>query len=386
MKKIAILGSTGSIGQQTLDVIRALPDELKVLALTGNKNLELLERQIKEFQPKMFCSSVKPDIGYSGEFLSVEGIASHPEVDFVVVATAGKVGLSPTLAALRAGKTVALANKEVLVMAGEIIVREARLHRAQILPIDSEHSAIWQCLQGEENKPQRLFLTASGGPFYHYSHSQLAEVTPEQALQHPVWKMGRKVTIDSATLMNKGLEIIEAHWLFSFPFDSIEIVMHPQSIVHSMVEFMDGSLKAQLSWPDMRLPIQYALSYPRRWLNPELPRLDWNKISSLNFEHVDYERFPCLKLAMDAGKSGGTYPAVLCAADEVAVELFLSHRISFTDIAKNVQKTLEQHRNTPQPSLEEILAADAWARECATRFSFGHCEEPERQSNPGIER
>jgi 1-deoxy-D-xylulose-5-phosphate reductoisomerase len=386
VKKIAILGSTGSIGQQALDVIRALPDELKVLALTGNKNLELLERQIKEFQPKMFCSSVKPDIGYSGEFLSVEGIASHPEVDFVVVATAGKAGLSPTLAALRAGKTVALANKEVLVMAGEIIVREARLHRAQILPIDSEHSAIWQCLQGEENKPQRLFLTASGGPFYHYSQSQLAEVTPEQALQHPVWKMGRKVTIDSATLMNKGLEIIEAHWLFSFPFDSIEIVMHPQSIVHSMVEFMDGSLKAQLSWPDMRLPIQYALSYPKRWLNPELPRLDWNEISSLNFEHVDYERFPCLKLAMDAGKSGGTYPAVLCAADEVAVELFLSHRISFTDIAKNVQKTLEQHCNTPQPSLEEILAADAWARECAASLSPGYCLEPERQSNPGIER
>jgi 1-deoxy-D-xylulose-5-phosphate reductoisomerase len=386
VKKIAILGSTGSIGQQTLDVIRALPRELRVLALTGNKNLELLERQIKEFQPKMFCSSVKLDIGYGGEFLSVEEIASHPEIDLVVVATAGKAGLSPTLAALRAGKTVALANKEVLVMAGEIIVREASLHQAQILPIDSEHSAIWQCLRGEENKPQRLFLTASGGPFYHYSQSQLAKVTPEQALQHPIWKMGRKVTIDSATLMNKGLEVIEAHWLFSFPFDSIEIVMHPQSIVHSMVEFMDGFLKAQLSWPDMRLPIQYALSYPRRWLNPELPRLDWNKISSLNFEHVDYERFPCLKLAMDAGKSGGTYPAVLCAADEVAVELFLSHRISFTDIAKNVQKTLEQHRNTPQPSLEEILAADDWARECAASLSPGYCLEPERQSNPGIER
>jgi 1-deoxy-D-xylulose-5-phosphate reductoisomerase len=386
VKKIAILGSTGSIGQQTLDIIRALPDELRVLALTGNKNLELLERQIKEFQPKMFCSSVKLDIGYGGEFLSVEEIASHPEIDLVVVATAGKAGLSPTLAALRAGKTVALANKEVLVMAGEIIVREASLHQAQILPIDSEHSAIWQCLRGEENKPQRLFLTASGGPFYHYSQSQLAKVTPEQALQHPIWKMGRKVTIDSATLMNKGLEVIEAHWLFSFPFDSIEIVMHPQSIVHSMVEFMDGFLKAQLSWPDMRLPIQYALSYPRRWLNPELPRLDWNKISSLNFEHVDYERFPCLKLAMDAGKSGGTYPAVLCAADEVAVELFLSHRISFTDIAKNVQKTLEQHRNTPQPSLEEILAADDWARECAASLSPGYCLEPERQSNPGIER
>jgi len=386
VKKIAILGSTGSIGRQALDVVRALPDELKVVALTGHKNLELLGRQISEFQPKMFCASAKPDISYGGEFLSVEEIASHPEVDFVIVATAGKAGLSPTLAALKAGKTVALANKEVLVMAGEIIVREASLHQAQILPIDSEHSAIWQCLQREENKPRRLFLTASGGPFYHYSQSQLAEVTPEQALQHPVWKMGRKVTIDSATLMNKGLEVIEAHWLFSFPFDSIEILIHPQSIVHSMVEFMDGSLKAQLSWPDMKLPIQYALSYPRRWLNPELPRLDWNKISSLNFEPVDYNKFPCLKLAMDAGKSGGTYPAVLCAADEVAVELFLSHRIGFTDIAKIVQKTLEQHRNTSQPSLEEILAADAWAREYAARFSPGHYNEPERQGNLGMER
>jgi 1-deoxy-D-xylulose-5-phosphate reductoisomerase len=386
VKKIAILGSTGSIGRQALDVIRALPDELKVIALTGNKNLELLERQISEFQPKMFCSSVKPDISYGGEFLSAEEIASHTEVDFVIVATAGKAGLSPTLAALQAGKTVALASKEILVMAGEIIVREAGLHQAQILPIDSEHSAIWQCLQGEENKPQRLFLTASGGPFYHYSQSQLVKVTPEQALQHPVWKMGKKVTIDSATLMNKGLEVIEAHWLFSFPFDSIEILIHPQSIVHSMVEFTDGSLKAQLSSPDMRLPIQYALSYPQRWSNSELPRLDWNKINSLHFEPVDYNKFPCLKLAMDAGKSGGTYPAVLCAADAVAVELFLSHRIGFTDIAKIVQKTLEQHRNIPQPSLEEILTADNWARECAARFSLSHCEEPERRSNPGIER
>ncbi len=386
MKIIAILGSTGSIGQQALDVIRALPNELKVVALTGNKNLELLERQISEFQPNMFYSSVKPDISYGGEFLSAEEIASHPEVDCVIVAPAGNAGLSPTLAALQAGKTVALASKEVLVMAGEIIVREASLHQAQILPIDSEHSAIWQCLQGEENKPQRLFLTASGGPFYHYSQSQLAEVTPEQALQHPVWKMGKKVTIDSATLMNKGLEVIEAHWLFSFPFDSIEILIHPQSIVHSMVEFMDGFLKAQLSWPDMRLPIQYALSYPQRWPNPELPRLDWNKATSLNFEPVDYDKFPCLKLAVDAGKSGGTYPAVLCAADEMAVELFLSHKISFTDIATIVEKTLGQHQNISQPSLKEILAADDWARECATRFCLDHCEEPERRSNLGIER
>jgi 1-deoxy-D-xylulose-5-phosphate reductoisomerase len=386
VKKIAILGSTGSIGRQALDVILALPDELKVVALTGNKNLELLERQIREFHPKMFSSSAKPDISYGGEFLSAEEIASHPEVDFVIVATTGKAGLGPTLAALQAGKTVALANKEVLVMAGETIVREASLHHAQILPIDSEHSAIWQCLQGEENKPQRLFLTASGGPFYDYSQSQLAKVTPEQALQHPVWKMGRKVTIDSATLMNKGLEVIEAHWLFSFPFDSIEILFHPQSIVHSMVEFIDGSLKAQLSWPDMRLPIQYALSYPHRWPNSELPHLDWNKINSLNFEPIDYDRFPCLKLAVAAGKSGGTYPAVLCATDEVAVELFLNHRVGFTDIAKIVQKTLEQHRNISQPSLEEILAADNWAREYATRFSLGHADEHERRSNPMTER
>jgi 1-deoxy-D-xylulose-5-phosphate reductoisomerase len=386
VKRIAILGSTGSIGQQTLDVVRALPDELEVVALTGNKNLGLLERQIREFQPKMFCSSVKLNVSHGGQFLSAEDIASHPEVDFVVVATVGKAGLNPTLAALRAGKTVALASKEVLVMAGEIVVREASIHHAQILPIDSEHSAIRQCLQGEETRPRRLLLTASGGPFYRYSQAQLAEVTPEQALRHPVWKMGRKITVDSATLMNKGLEVIEAHWLFSFPFDSIEILIHPQSIVHSMVEFADGSLKAQLSWPDMRLPIQYALSYPRRWPNPELPRLDWNQVNSLTFEPVDYDRFPCLRLALEAGKSRGTYPAVLCAADEVAVELFLSHRIHFTDIAEIVQKTLDQHRNISQPTLEEILAADDWARECATSISPGRCRKPERRNRHGKKR
>jgi 1-deoxy-D-xylulose-5-phosphate reductoisomerase len=386
VKRVAVLGSTGSIGRQALDVIRTLPHELIVVALTGNKNLKLLQKQIREFKPTMFCSSIRLDVSYGGEFLSAEEIASHPEVDLVIVATAGKAGLRPTLAALRAGKTVALASKEVLVMAGDIIGREASLHNSQILPIDSEHSAIWQCLQGEESKPRRLFLTASGGPFYHYSQSQLVEVTPEQALQHPVWQMGKKVTIDSATLMNKGLEVIEAHWLFSFPFDSIEIVIHPQSIVHSMVEFVDGSLKAQLSWPDMKLPIQYALSYPRRWPNPELPRLDWNRIQSLSFEPVDYDRFPCLKLAVEAGKSGGTYPAALCAADEVAVELFLSHKIGFAGIAGIVQGTLEHHRNISRPSLEEILAADDWAREYATRLSLGQSEKPERRSNSRIER
>ncbi len=386
VRRIAVLGSTGSIGRQALDVIRALPHESKVIALTANKNLKLLERQIQEFQPKMLWSSVKPNVDYGGQSLSAEEIARHPEVDFVIVATVGKAGLGPTLAALRAGKAVALATKEVLVMAGEIIVREASIHHAQILPIDSEHSAIWQCLHGETSKPQRLLLTASGGPFYHYSQAQLAEVTPEQALQHPVWKMGRKVTVDSATLMNKGLEVTEAHWLFSFPFDSIEILVHPQSIIHSMVEFLDGSLKAQLSWPDMRLPIQYALSYPQRWPNPGLPRLDWNKINSLDFEPADYDKFPCLRLAVEAGKSGGTYPAVLCAADEVAVEFFLSHRIGFTDIARIVQETLEQHRSISRPSLEEILAADKWARECAARLHLGNGRKQQRIDNPATKR
>jgi 1-deoxy-D-xylulose-5-phosphate reductoisomerase len=386
VKRIAVLGSTGSIGRQALDVIRALPHESKVVALTGNKNLKLLERQIREFQPDMFWSAGKPSVDYAGQFLPAEEIASHPDVDFVIVATAGRAGLIPTLAALRASKTVALASKEVLVMAGEIIVREASVHQARILPIDSEHSAIWQCLQGEQSKPQTLLLTASGGPFYHYSQAQLAEVTPEQALQHPVWKMGKKVTVDSATLMNKGLEVIEAHWLFSFPLDSIQILIHPQSIIHSMVEFTDGSLKAQLSWPDMRLPIQYALSFPLRWPNPGLPHLDWNKINSLNFEPIDYDRFPCLKLAVDAGKSGGTYPAVLCAADEVAVQLFLSRKVGFLDIARVVQETLGQHRSVDQPSLKEILAADNWARECATRFSRGHCQKDERRVSRTLER
>ena len=366
MKKIAILGSTGSIGQQALDVIRALPSKFRVIGLAGGRNLELLKKQITEFQPSMLYSLAKLDFGYKGEFLPMEEIASHPEVDLVIIATSGKAGLSPTLAALRAGKVVALANKEVLVMAGEIIIGEAKNHQARILPVDSEHSAIWQCLQGEENKPQRLFLTASGGPFYHYSQPQLSEVTIEQALRHPTWKMGKKVTIDSATLMNKGLEAIEAHWLFAFPFDSIEILIHPQCIIHSIVEFVDGSMKAQLSLPDMRLPIQYAISYPER-LPGSRPRLDWSKIQSLSFEPVDYDKFPCLKLALDAGNLGGTYPAVLSAADEVAVELFLNGEINFTDIASVVQKTLEQHQSIAQPSLEEILAADAWAREYTER-------------------
>ena len=380
MKRVAILGSTGSIGQQALDVIRNSPDEIQVVALAGGKNSGLLEQQIREFRPRLFSSSVKLDRSTEGEFVSMEEMAGHPDVDLVIVATSGKAGLGPTLTALRTGKTIAIASKEVLVMAGEIIVQEANLHQGRIMPIDSEHSAIWQCLQGEEDEPQRILLTASGGPFYRCPEAQLDEITPEQALRHPVWKMGKKVTIDSATLMNKGLEVIEAHWLFSLPFDSIQVLVHPQSVIHSMVEFVDGSLKAQLGSPDMRLPIQYALSYPSRWANSDLPRLDWNTIRGLSFETVDYSRFPCLNSAVQAGKAGGTYPAVLCAADEVAVDLFLSHRIGFRDISRVVDAAIQQHENTAQPSLEEILSADEWARECAIRFSSGCIEKSEQRS------
>ena len=369
VRKVAVLGSTGSIGQQALDVIRTYPRRLQVIGLAAGENLGLLKEQIAEFSPEMFYCSARLDFSYDGQVSSMESIASHPEVDVVIIATSGKVGLSPLLAALRAGKAIALANKEALVTAGDIVMAEAKRYRAQILPIDSEHSAIWQCLRGEKSKPRRLFLTASGGPFYHYAQSQLSQVTVEQALRHPTWRMGKKVTIDSATLLNKGLEAIEAHWLFGISFDNMDILIHPQSIIHSMVEFQDGSIKAQLSPPDMRLPIEYALSYPERLHNSKLPRLDLTKIRSLTFEPVDQDRFPCLRLALQAGRLGGTCPAVLCAADEIAVELFLQERLPFTGIAGIIEKVLEQHRNVLRPSLEEILAADGWAREMALRVA-----------------
>ncbi|MFC2072174.1 1-deoxy-D-xylulose-5-phosphate reductoisomerase [Chloroflexota bacterium] len=373
VKRLAILGSTGSIGQQTLEVVRALPHKFQIVGLAAGKNTDLLAKQINEFKPDFIYYQDKKACPATTEykFLSLEEIASHPQVDTVVIATSGKAGLSPTLAAVKAGKTIALANKESLVMAGEIITTEAKLNGAQILPIDSEHSAIWQCLEGEIQAAARLILTASGGPFRHYSPAQLENVTLQQALKHPSWEMGRKVTIDSATLMNKGLEIIEAHWLFSMPLANIRVLIHPQSIIHSMVEFIDGSIKAQLSYPDMRLPIQYALSYPERLANPQLPRLDWSNIKDLTFEQPDFDTFPCLKLAIEAGEKGETYPAVLCAADEVAVELFLSQRIKFTDIARLVERTLEEHEAVANPTLEEIMAADVWAGEKVRQLISG---------------
>jgi 1-deoxy-D-xylulose-5-phosphate reductoisomerase len=371
IKRVAVLGSTGSIGRQTLDVIRALPQRFRVVGLAAGKNLDLLAAQIQEFKPEFIsCPSDKDDgdrlknlVDIKSDLLSLDEVAAHPDADIAVIATSGKAGLRPTLTALRAGKNIALANKEALVAAGEIVTGQAKESGALILPVDSEHSAIWQCLNGEDREAARIILTASGGPFRRLSTEQLEEVTAEQALQHPSWQMGKKVTVDSATLVNKGLEVIEAHWLFSMPYDRIHVLIHPQSIIHSMVEFIDGSIKAQLSHPDMRLPIQYALSYPERFASPQLPKVDWSQVKSLDFELPDYERFPSLRLAIEAGKRGGTYPAALCAADEVAVELFLEERIMFKDIPGYIERTLEQHNSVNNPNLEEIEAADNWARE-----------------------
>jgi 1-deoxy-D-xylulose-5-phosphate reductoisomerase len=380
IKKLAILGSTGSIGRQTLQVVRNLAGRFRVVGLTAGQNLELLSEQIAEFQPKYIYYQSKtlvpgPShdrgsklITHNCTFLPMEEIAGHSDVDIVVIATSGKTGLSATLAAVRAGKKVAIANKEPLVMAGEIITGEAKKSGAQLLPIDSEHSAIWQCLNGESQPPKRILLTASGGPFRGFSTEQLNQVTPQQALQHPSWQMGQKVTIDSATLMNKGLEIMEARWLFNMPLAQIDVIIHPQSIIHSMVEFIDGSFKAQLSFPDMRLPIQYALTWPERVPNPELPKLDWAKIKSLTFEPPDFKMFPCLELAIKAAKTGGTAPTALCAADETAVDLFLQGAVKFTDIARIVAGVMTEHQNICDPALDDIMNVDSWARDKALKL------------------
>ena len=365
IKKLAVIGSTGSIGQQVLDIVRDFPDKFRIIGLAGGKNIDLLSEQINQFHPKIVYSAHKFSLPVNTKFSSMEDVATHPEVNMVVIATSGKIGLTPTLAAIKSGKKIALANKEVLVMAGEIIMKEAKLRQAQIMPIDSEHSAIYQCLHGETCEVAQLILTASGGPFYHHSPSKLTKVTVDEALEHPTWKMGKKVTIDSATLMNKGLEAIEASWLFSIPLSKIEIIIHPQSIIHSLVEFVDGSMKAQLSIPDMRFAIQYALSYPERLANYSLPRMNLAQLNSLTFETINYATFPCLQLALDAGKKGGTYPAVLCAADEIAVELFLEQHIGFPQIAEIIDKTISLHQSIANPNLDEILTADKWARDTA---------------------
>ena len=370
VKGVAILGCTGSVGRQALDVIRQLPGHFRVVALAGGSNHTLLEDQAREFHPDfVWCRNnerhmdLKAASGKKARWATMEEMATHPAADVVVVATAGAAGLGPTIAALGAGKAVALANKEVLVMAGQVVTSAAERGGGELRPVDSEHSAIWQCLWGEDIAAvEKLILTASGGAFRDMPARDLERVTPRDALRHPTWDMGRKITIDSATLMNKGFEAIEARWLFNVPMDRIEIVMHRESIVHSLVEYRDGSVKAQLGEPDMRLPIQCALSYPERVAGTGAPRLNLARVKTLNFGEVDLGRYPCLRLALEAGARGGTWPAVLAAADEVAVEQFAVGAIRFTDIPKVVDGTLSAHAGHADPSLEAILEADTWAR------------------------
>jgi len=385
-KRIALLGSTGSIGQQTLDVVRSFPEHFRIVALAARSNVTLLAQQVQEFNPSLVaCFADTPEVEAAARatfptvVLGAQGlleVATHPQADIVVAATSGLMGLEPTLAAIRAGKTIALANKETLVMAGHLVMQEAQRAGVSILPVDSEHSAIWQCLRGEQAKEvKRLLLTASGGPFRRATLEQIRSVTVEQALAHPTWRMGPKITIDSATLMNKGLEVLEAHWLFDMPYEQIDVVVHPESIIHSMVEFIDGSLKLQASLPSMHLPIPGALSYPARLNTAEkglVRELRWADVAQLNFEALDESRFPCFRLALNAARRGGTYPSVLVGADEEAVALFLDGKIGLAGIAELIEAVLEQHQSVEYPDIATILEATAWARRTAREKIMEH--------------
>ncbi len=372
-KTLVILGSTGSIGLNTCDVVRSLRDDFEIVGLAARSNAEEMLRQVQEFRPRMVALSdpeaaekVRRVAPPTTEVLSgLEGIsevASLDEADIVVCAIVGAAGLMPVVQALKSGKNVALATKEVLVTAGEIVTRLAAEKGCQIIPIDSEHSALHQCLRGEHiSTVRRLILTASGGPFFADMDRDLSEVTPAEALRHPRWDMGNKVTIDSATLMNKALEVIEAKWLFGVDLGRIDIVIHPESVIHSMVEFVDGAILAQMNEPDMRIPIQYALTYPGRMPRSVVP-FDFQKNSRLTFCEADSERFPCLRLGREAAAIGGTMPTVLNAANEVGVEKFLCEEIRFTDIPRWIEAAMARHNPTPNPTIEQILACDSQVR------------------------
>ena len=378
MKNVVLLGSTGSIGTSTIKVAEDLPDRIRLLGLAAGNNVELLLDQTRKHRPEAIsitdpakARDLRAMLGASTEvFAGAEGLlklATLPAADIVLIAIVGTAGLAPALAAIRAGKDIAVASKEILVMAGEIVMREAREHGVNVLAVDSEHSAIFQCLDGKPSASvRRLWLTASGGPFRTTPQTEFQGITVERALKHPSWVMGRKITIDSATLFNKGLEMIEARWLFDIEMGRVSVVVHPQSVVHSMVEFVDGSMLAQLSTPDMCLPIQYALTYPDRAVS-ERVQTNLAKLGSLTFEEPDSERFPALELARKAGEVGGTLPAVLNAANEIAVEAFVNRRISFPDISATVRRTMDRHHPVPHASLQQILEADAWARTEAAR-------------------
>jgi 1-deoxy-D-xylulose-5-phosphate reductoisomerase len=376
MKRVVLLGSTGSIGTSTVKVVEDLPDQIRLIGLAAGGNSDLLLEQTRRHRPAVISISnpakakeLQNALGTSTQvYCGNDGLlklATLPEADIVLIAIVGTAGLQPALAAIRAGKDIAVASKEILVMAGEIVMNEARKHGVRVLAVDSEHSAIFQCLDGKPtNSVRKLLLTASGGPFRSktdWPKEKFSEITVECALKHPSWVMGRKITIDSATLFNKGLEMIEARWLFDIEMARVGVVVHPQSIVHSMVEFVDGSLIAQLSTPDMCLPIQYALTYPERAASDRV-QTNFPKIGTLTFEEPDVERFPSIGLARRAGEVGGTLPAVLNAANEVAVEAFVNRKINFPQITEMVRRTMDAHKTVSQPTLEQILAADSWAR------------------------
>ena len=379
MKNILILGSTGSIGINTLNVVRQFPDKFKVEALTVNTRIDLLESQINEFNPRLVvvkdnnaAAELRKRVGDKCKVLSGDDglceAAAQCEYDILVGAMVGFAGLAPTIEAIKRGKRIALANKETLVVAGELVTSLCRQHNAELIPVDSEHSAIFQCLIGEEkNGVEKLILTASGGPFLNKEKSELVNVTVDEALNHPNWNMGNKITIDSASMMNKGLEVIEAHWLFGLPKDKIDVVIHPQSIVHSMVQFVDGSIKAQMGLPDMKLPIQYALGYPER-LGNSFERTNLPKINSLTFFDPDFEKYECLKIAFDAMETGGTSPCIMNAANEIAVDKFLNKKIKFSQIPELIHKALSKMGNHKSPDLDVIYECDKETRNFVTQL------------------
>ena len=370
-KGLAILGSTGSIGTQTLDVVRTFPDYFDVIGLSCNRSLGLLDEQIREFRPKFInCNGTDvekaPLLANGCTERSLTDLVCDHDVDIVVTATIGDVAIAPTIAAIGTGKQIALANKETIVMAGEMVTQSAASNGVDLLPLDSEPNAIWQCIRGEDSSVSKLIITASGGALRDTPLQELGSVTPQQALKHPTWTMGQKITVDSATLMNKAFEVIEAHWLFGVAWDNIEVVIHPQSIIHSMVEFVDGSVKAQLSYPDMRLPIQYALAYPDRMANPQIPRFEPAAASSLTFYDWDPERYPCFEMAIDFARRGGTWPAALSGANDAAVEAFLGGRIGFLEIEQVIRAALGRHESIDNPELTDIIAAGRSGRDKVT--------------------
>ncbi len=403
MKRVVLLGSTGSIGDSTLKVAADLPREMKLVGLAARESVDVLEKQAREVKPRAVAMvnpakavELKKRLGKSARVLAGEEglceLASLPEANLVLIAIVGTGGLKPALAAIRAGKDIAVASKEILVMAGEIVMREARKHGVKVLPVDSEHSAIFQCLAECQRKSEnrklktenfrldtsqvsKIILTASGGPFRKTPREEFDSITPQQALKHPTWNMGAKVTIDSATLFNKGLETIEAKWLFDMPIERVEVIVHPQSIIHSMVEYKDGSVLAQLSVPDMRYPIQYAVTFPNRLPNT-MAAVNFAKLGTLTFEAPDHDRFPALRLARESGRLGGTMPAVMNAANEVAVAKFLAGSLKFPRIWATVEQVMASHKTVTKPSLDTILEADQWARQEAEQACRARMPSP----------